>query len=1217
MSRSKLVVAVLWSVACACPARAEVILEYFNTSWNEIATRMPELAEAGYTALWLPPPFIAGSQDSVGYDAFNRFDYGTSAATRYGTADDLLNVVKVAHRFGIRVYFDNVMNQNGGPLPDTPPGTLSNTQPGFVPQDFHLIQLSANTYSTLPSADENYNDEWQDLNLNPFGTDIAQENPNDSFGAAEGDTYPKFFGIRQPNNPELYPDTNVTAATDGQGNWVHPFDGTGQPVVEDVNAMLIRAVRWFLDQSKCDGFRLDDVKGVPSYFFGDQGYYDSTKDTSTAGYCGAIQEQFNLTHGFNSWSDLRASLFDDQLPRNNAMLWGEALGQPANCTVTCEQNYVDAGMRVDDNEFYSAMFNTVCGECSDGLWGLDQPGEYAFDGAETSLIHVGTQDYNDISIYDRPSAHALLLTRAGLPSVYTDGYNEEQTIQSDGSYFPAIGNNKFLGQFLTDDPPAYLPNLCYINQLFARGNQNPMWSDQVYCAYERQDYRENPGMSAADATVLLFMMAQNGSGGASRSYATSFPPGARLINYSTFSNADGFGATVDPNGYLRDDGGSLIIAPAGGYFAFSWSVPGMPAVWNDGMFGQVQPITILQNGQQVGTMTYKRKDGVNGDPNFNPYGVTNAIPGTYQYPMTVPCVTNPSNLALIARADGSCANILMKLDGGIDINSQMGLGPQSGELRDNPPGVADDVFLGYEQMSFVQRVSEMFAAEDVSRNIIGSPGCETYQATIGKPGFAVNNGSGTNSSIGTVTWVYHDPTASNQLSPATGQFNPAPENAATTNITIWVKIGYTNQPQFACVYYTTNGVDYPEGSAGLGKGTTQVAPMAFNSNGINDGAGTPVWWTATLPPMPSGTRLRYKIGVYRTDANPWFPFATADVALKQRMETIFQITNLNAATVLFYPHNDYGVTQTGLDEGFHVLRAKTFLQRNGQASIYNLNVQTFYYDTRTPQGQILFPTNDTTITGSDYNVVVRADRTTSAVWYRITDGNGTGQWAQATAIWPSTVGLNTTYPLEWRFLYTNIPTNGMAQIQARLLRLTSSTNMNLSDVAGHFTTLNTMVGTGQALDTVGDGIPDSWRQQYFSNVDPTGQTTNDQSCAACDADGTGQDNLFKYLAGLDPTNSAAYLHIISIVKTNLTDISVIYLGANGDSTWSPGIASRTNVLDFTTGTADGSYSNNFASTGQTNILSGGTGLGVVTNMIDAGGATNGLSRYYRVRVLLP
>ena len=47
----------------------EVILQYFGTSWSEITTRIPELAEAGWSALWLPPPFKAGSIFSVGFDS--------------------------------------------------------------------------------------------------------------------------------------------------------------------------------------------------------------------------------------------------------------------------------------------------------------------------------------------------------------------------------------------------------------------------------------------------------------------------------------------------------------------------------------------------------------------------------------------------------------------------------------------------------------------------------------------------------------------------------------------------------------------------------------------------------------------------------------------------------------------------------------------------------------------------------------------------------------------------------------------------------------------------------------------------------------------------------------------------------------------------------------------------------------------------------------------
>jgi hypothetical protein len=139
-----------------------------------------------------------------------------------------------------------------------------------------------------------------------------------------------------------------------------------------------------------------------------------------------------------------------------------------------------------------------------------------------------------------------------------------------------------------------------------------------------------------------------------------------------------------------------------------------------------------------------------------------------------------------------------------------------------------------------------------------------------------------------------------------------------------------------------------------------------------------------------------------------------------------------------------------------------------------------------------------------------------------------------------------------------------------------------------------------------------WQLQYFGS-------TNCAKCGAnADYDGTGISNTNKFLAGFNPTNGAAYLHVINIARTNNnTDVRVTYLGASGDSTSPLDILSRTNVLEFTTGTANGSYTNNFASTGQTNILMGGTGLGVVTNMVDSGGATNKPSRFYRVRVLLP
>lgn len=138
----------------------------------------------------------------------------------------------------------------------------------------------------------------------------------------------------------------------------------------------------------------------------------------------------------------------------------------------------------------------------------------------------------------------------------------------------------------------------------------------------------------------------------------------------------------------------------------------------------------------------------------------------------------------------------------------------------------------------------------------------------------------------------------------------------------------------------------------------------------------------------------------------------------------------------------------------------------------------------------------------------------------------------------------------------------------------------------------------------------TWQSQYFA-----GGGSNPNAAPGADPDADGMSNTNEFLAGFNPTNNAAYLHIINVSKSG-TNIVVTYLGANGNSTTTPPMASRTNVLEFTTGTANGSYSNNFASTGQSNVLSGGTGLGTITSFVDTNGAS-GATKYYRVRVLVP
>ncbi len=142
--------------------------------------------------------------------------------------------------------------------------------------------------------------------------------------------------------------------------------------------------------------------------------------------------------------------------------------------------------------------------------------------------------------------------------------------------------------------------------------------------------------------------------------------------------------------------------------------------------------------------------------------------------------------------------------------------------------------------------------------------------------------------------------------------------------------------------------------------------------------------------------------------------------------------------------------------------------------------------------------------------------------------------------------------------------------------------------------------------SVNDGIPDWWRAQYFTSTsgNPSnyfGNTTNSQSCALCDPDGDGMNNLQEYLSGTVPTNSASFLHITSVAPQS-TNMVVTWYTAGG----------HTNVVQAATGLSNGSYSNNFVDVSPYIIIAGSGDT--TTNYTDTGAATISPSRYYRVRL---
>ena len=1091
----------------------EAMLQYFNTDWAEITRKMPELAEAGYSSLWLPPPTKGSGGLSVGYDLWDPFDLGSkdqrnTVRTRYGTEAELLELVRVAHRFGIRIYFDNIMNHRAFDIPGYNEDTPIDVYPGLVPEDFHLKTTQEGFYRKWDNT-RDWNSAWQVQNLGLADLiDIAQEpgTTNYNFGPNEGDTFPKIKIIRDLDRPEqYYYDKNYNYVGFGglldiaetllitEGNST-PNDSdifiraqlyiqANASVYEEyVQDYLNRAARWLMDRTNADGLRLDAVKHAQADFFG--ATFGEDKDSNSYGYLGQVQEQFNITRGFSDGNH-RDSVFNTEAPRDDAMLFGEHLGEPPGYGP-----FFDAGMRLVDNPLRQ-QFNDRLGSPWNGLNGFDSSGAGGFDPALT-VMHAQSHD-NDYASR-RELQHAMYFTRAGLGLLYTDGNYQAETLGESGGAFPRHANTSFLGQW--DD--RRVPNILYIHEQFARGYQLGKYSDADVIIYERMDKRENGNMTDADGVTMLFMLNDDYSTGHGRSFDSSYLPGDYLYNYSDYSQ--GFYKYA-----WEIENGSTVI-PVGGYFVFGWKNPDPSAPW--ARTGG-RPLTIYQDGIEAGTVDVLRRDGPNGDADFhgdtlppeNQPIISNLENDDYAYTATVPRITNGTKVRFIARVDGSAENVLLRLDGGIDLND---IDHSGGDPRDNPPALATDSFLGYEQPTFIDRVGpEKFAATDVTRCTFGSEGAETYIA-----GGATVNGNGSNpQGASAATFAFHNPSADFEgWLPQDGALATATQLDRTGASTIiWVKTNSVGADFLAYVYYTTDGTN-PGGLSSQGQGTTQVAEAHYT---IPNTAGGDNWWRAEIDPTPAGT-LKYKIGVYKTGAASVFPSGAPEVALKTEMMTTFQTGERDLTTVTVRPHNDYGVSETGLEEGMHMIAARAFLDRNGKASIYNTFKQTFYYDTERPQGEIRYPENNgDTVSGSNYGVVVRTDATVEEVWYRIEDadtsnddmetgvsnGNGVGfepftdtdqdsiydegeayedlnengtwddnlteNWVLASEL---TASLNITpsdpsYRKEWRLDYSNIPASnigdGTAVIKVRLRELSSAAYQDfaLSDSNGHYTTL--------------------------------------------------------------------------------------------------------------------------------------------------------------------
>lgn len=250
--------------------------------WTHLEAQLPELARAGVGSVWVPSPCKGGAgRFDMGYGPYDLYDLGSkdqkgTTATRFGTKDEFLRFVAAAHRLGIKVYADVVLNHAmGADLAESNP-VMAKLGWDDIPDDSKVPPANrpANVSDNLRS--------W--TGFAPKGAD----------GQPGSGRFPRSWRDFHPNETE--PDRSPP---------YHAKDfGEDFSFTPSVRASFLAWSRWFVAQTGVDGYRLDNVKGIEPNFVAEFAhatpdlwmvgeFFDGNAQTVT-GYLHQASEPVNL-----------------------------------------------------------------------------------------------------------------------------------------------------------------------------------------------------------------------------------------------------------------------------------------------------------------------------------------------------------------------------------------------------------------------------------------------------------------------------------------------------------------------------------------------------------------------------------------------------------------------------------------------------------------------------------------------------------------------------------------------------------------------------------------------------------------------------------------------------------------------------------------------------------------------------------------------------------
>ncbi len=223
--------------------------------WSKVEASAPELADAGFTAMWLPPAYkgFAGSYD-VGYGVYDLFDLGEfeqkgSIRTKYGTRKQYLDAVKSLQTHGLQVYADAVLNHKmGGDAVETPKATPFPQDDRLNPKG-GLQDIKTYTHYNFPGRQGKYsNFEWHWWHFDAVDYNEYNSGDRSTLYLLEGKKFDDYVALEKGNFAYL-----MGCDLDFQNEWVR--------------GEITYWGKWYLDTTKVDGFRIDAIKHISSWFF--------------------------------------------------------------------------------------------------------------------------------------------------------------------------------------------------------------------------------------------------------------------------------------------------------------------------------------------------------------------------------------------------------------------------------------------------------------------------------------------------------------------------------------------------------------------------------------------------------------------------------------------------------------------------------------------------------------------------------------------------------------------------------------------------------------------------------------------------------------------------------------------------------------------------------------------------------------------------------------